>query len=110
MKNLKILIVFALIGVIPGCSPNESQEDCLEKILTEFEMVEYQGQEIGCNFFLELYTFLNKDYYVLNSYCADLISYPTDCDGNRLCENGEGLACNAFYDFAERVGIVGITE
>ena len=73
-------------------------------------MVEFTDQELGCKLFLELYEYNNKQYFLLGNHCADIISYPTDCDGNKLCESGENSECNKFYADANRIGIVGIEK
>lgn len=39
-----------------------------------------------------------------------MITYPMDCNGNKLCENGEDSDCKGFHENAERIGVVGIRE
>ena len=108
-----ILIIFSLgcSNHVIECTEAECIEiECVEDILEQNDMVAYQGQEIGCKFFLELYYYQNKQYFLLGNHCADLISYPRDCEGNTLCENGYDSKCRKFYEQAKRIGIVGISE
>ena len=94
-----------------SCSTDENTElDCISSKLEELDMVEFAGQDLGCKFFLELYEYKNKQYFLLGNHCADIISYPTDCDGNKLCESGEDSACRKFYTNANRIGIVGVEK
>jgi len=108
MRNFK-LFIFLISGLIISCSKNDEIElNCLNAMLSDSDMTEYQGQEIGCNFFLELYHYDQKQYYLLGNHCTGLISYPTDCEGNRLCENRDDNKCRRFYKKAVRIGIVGV--
>ena len=110
MKSLKLLISILMIFVT-SCSKNETiKSNCKESTLEEFNMVEYNDQEIDCKFFLELFHHEKKEFFLLGNHCADMISYPTDCNGNTLCENGEDSECRKFYKSATRIGIIGIRE
>jgi len=106
------LIIFLIVIVTTSCSKYEEvDQDCLNETLEAFEMVPYTGQEIGCEFFLELYRFRNENYFLLGSHCADIDSFPFDCDGNRLCDgNGNRSKCNRFYENSTNLGIVGISK
>lgn len=73
-------------------------------------MAKYQGEEIGCKFFLSLYEYDNKQYFLLGNYCADMVSYLTGCYGKKLCENGEDKECKDFFENAKFIGIVGIKK
>lgn len=104
-----ILIVFLFMSF--GCDKEDEVScivDCKDAYLQRNGMVSYTGGETGCKSFIALYEFENKQYYLLGNNCADLVSYPTDCDGNKLCENGEDKACSNFYQNARFIGIVGI--
>lgn len=110
MKKCNLLIAILMFFLI-SCSENETIEfDCIETKLEQLEMVEFSGQDIGCKYFLELYNNNNKQYFLLGNHCADMISYPIDCNGNKLCKNGEDSKCRDFYKNANRIGIVGIEE
>jgi len=108
MKTFYLITAFAFI-LLSGCSKNE-KSDCIESVLNENNMIAYDDQEIGCKSFFELYEFQNKQFFLLNNYCADIISYPIDCDGNTLCENWEDTNCNNFYANAVKMEIIGIDE
>ena len=103
------IIIFILLFI--ACSKDETaNSDCIETMLSNNSMIEYTGQELECKFFLELYSYTNKQFFLLGNHCADLISYPIDCAGNTLCEDGENFICNNFYAKAERIGIIGIEQ
>jgi hypothetical protein len=110
MKIVKSIMVLSIL-FLNGCSKDDYlKSDCIETKLIELNMTKYNDQEIGCKCFLELYHFRNKQYFLLGNHCADMISYPIDCDGNKLCENGDNLECEIFYFTAKRIGIIGIEE
>lgn len=101
-------MAIAMILLI-GCSKDDYiKSDCIESMLIESNMIEYNGQEIGCKSFLELYHYKNRQFFLYGNHCADMWSYPVDCEGNKLCENGEDFKCRSFYNKAERIGIIGI--
>jgi hypothetical protein len=85
-------------------------DDCAEEYLVQNGMVRYQGEDVGCKFFLNLYEYQNKQYFLFGNHCADMISYPTDCDRNKLCETGVDTNCKDFYKNAKFIGIVGIKK
>jgi hypothetical protein len=110
IKCFKISIVIFLASIL-GCSQDDTiEQDCIGSLLENGDMVAYTGQEIGCNNFLTLYHFENKQYFLLDSYCANIVAYPVDCEGNTLCKNREDSKCKKFYNKAERIRIVGISE
>jgi hypothetical protein len=110
MNRLTLTIAFLIIFAM-SCSKDETLDlDCIERKLEEFNMVKFSGQEIGCEFFLDLYLYENEQYFLLGSHCVDMISYPIDCEGNSLCENGADPECKKFYKNSTRIGIVGIGE
>ncbi len=73
-------------------------------------MVKWEGQDIGCEFFLVLYEYRNKQYFVLDNHCADLISNPVDCNGNKICNDIQDFDCRNYYKESKRIGIVGIGD
>jgi len=110
MKKV-IVFSFFFFFLANACKKeDEIKINCIDQFLEQNEMVKFQGQEIGCKFFLALYEFKKKQYFRLGNHCADLISFPTDCDGNKLCENGEEEECRNFNENAKYIGIIGIKE
>ena len=107
-SNFTILMfIFLLIG----CSKEEAIiSDCIDTTLSEYNMIEFDGQDFGCKFFLELFHYDNKQFFVLGNHCADMISFPFDCAGNTICEDGEDAKCRDFYANAERIEIIGMEE
>ena len=106
-----ILMMLTMILTVSCTKDEEPETSCLNSKLEEFEMVEYTNQELECKSFLELFHYKNEEYFLLGNHCLDMISYPVDCDGNRLCEEeDESFKCDRFYDKAESMGIVGIED
>lgn len=109
MKPFSILLLIS-IPVFFGCSKEIGiDQDCMQEVIAKHEMVEYDGREIGCQSFLELYHYKNKQYFVLNNHCLDMIIYPVDCDGNRLCIEDD-FQCRRFWRKAELIEIIGISK
>ncbi len=104
----KLLPVFIALLLCASCDKETVTTDCLEQALTDFNMVSYTGQELGCNFFVHQYTFRNRQYYMLGNHCVDMTVSPVDCDGNELCDGNNQQACNRFFRRATNHGIVGI--
>ncbi|MEM9990220.1 MAG: hypothetical protein AAF738_00585 [Bacteroidota bacterium] len=105
MKLLK-LITILVIFLSMGCSKDETiKSDCIASMLSENNMIEYSGQELGCKSFLELFHHKNKQFFLLGNHCADIMTDPIDCEGNSLRRGYKN-----FYNKAERIGIVGIDE
>lgn len=104
------MIPILILLVAFACDKEKNiEKDCLKKILKQKGMIKYQGQELGCSSFLELYVFNEKKYFLKQNHCADLISNgPFDCDGNKLCEDYNSMDCINFREKAEFKGIVGI--
>jgi hypothetical protein len=110
MKKLTCIIAFTIILTL-GCKKNDDIDtDCVKSKIAESGMVVYDGQEIGCNFFLMLYNYEGEQYFLLGSNCADMISYPVDCNGNNLCDSYNSSNCNDFFDNAEFIKIIAIGE
>jgi len=109
MKIIRLFIALSVGVAVAGCTKDHIPEvGCTSSLLEALNMVRYRGQDIGCKLFVALYIHQGKQYFLLNSHCADMISYPTDCEGNQLCTNGEDTACRSFYEDAVWVGIVGV--
>ena len=110
MKVLNLVVVTLLFFLL-GCSKEEIQpSDCIASVLKENDMVEYTGQEIGCKFFFQLFDYENEQFFLLGNHCADMVSYPIDCEGNHLYEDLDSQAAIDFYANAEHIGIIGISE
>ncbi len=104
----KLLPIFIALLLCTSCDKEAVTTDCLEQALTDFNMVSYTGQELGCNFFVHQYTFRNKQYYMLDNYCVDMTVSPIDCDGNTICDGNNSLLCENFFSNAIYHGIVGV--
>lgn len=103
MRQGIILLIWMGI-LLSGClKVDKIKSECLNSLLTEMDMIEYNSQEIGCKYFLELYHFQNKQVFLLENHCVDMISEPFDCEENII-------SCDSFHDRAKRIGIVGIEK
>ena len=109
MKIFNTALAISIL-LLMGCSKDSLQSECVKSMLKKNDMVAYEGQDLGCHFFLELYEYNGKQYFLLGNHCADMIAYPTDCNGKKICESGQDAECLAFSQNAERIGIVGISE
>ncbi len=109
---MKLIYLIAIVScLLVGCAKEEPvNADCIESVLINHQMVAYTGQQIDCSFFLELYQYGNKQWFLLGNHCADMISYPFDCDGNLLCDDEASFRCEDFHENAERLRIVGISN
>jgi len=105
----KLLPIFIAIFLCTSCDKEETATvDCLEQMLTDLNMVPYNGQDFGCTFFVHQYTFQQKQYYLLDNYCADIAASPVDCEGNSICTGDDLPLCNAFFSNAIYHGVVGV--
>ena len=110
---MKAIHYFSLTAFAMLISCHETcyvEKDCIAKILQEYNMVPYDDQELGCNSFLVLYKFDGEQYFLVNNHCADMVSYPFDCTGNKLCEIDGSPKCLRFYETAEYIDIIGIAD
>lgn len=110
-KTVYYFILSTFLFISYGCDKNDEVtciSDCTKTYLEQNQMVSYKGEAIDCKYFLSLYEYQNKQYYVLGNHCADVASNPTDCSGKTLCESEDEKACSEFFKNAKYVGIVGI--
>jgi hypothetical protein len=105
------LILFTSSIIFFGCNKeNEVATNCITEILEQTDMVAFEGQDINCKLFLQLFELENKQYFLYQNNCADMISIPFDCDGNLLCGNYQDEVCLTFYENATLIEIVGVQE
>ena len=105
------LLSICFLSMFLGCRENcRVEKNCLLETLRELDMVPYHGQELGCNLHVVLYQLDGEQYFMLINHCADMVTYPFDCDGRKLCETAETPECVQFHESAQYVGIVGIRE
>lgn len=110
MKTIRLILCLCLF-TFWGCEKEEVVDSCIKDTLEEFEMVLYDGQEIGCHMTLSLFEYKKEDYFMLDNYCADMIAVPIiDCEGNQLCrpEDSE-TQCQDFYENAVFIKTIGIS-
>lgn len=108
-----IFFAFFLIStlLLAGCAHQDTdsgQLDCTEAFLAANDMIAYEGQDLGCSFFMSKYLYQDRVYFLLGNPCADMIAYPTDCENNRLCDDFDWTGCEDFFEEAVYLGIVGI--
>lgn len=107
MKNL-LFFAFCLMISLTSCKKQKIVDDCVADFLEQNEMIPYNDQEIGCQFFVTLHEYKNKQYFVLGNHCADMMLTVVDCEGNDLCASTR--KCNRFFEKNESLGIIGIRE
>jgi len=73
-------------------------------------MVEYTGQELDCQFYLEMIVFAGNQYFHFDSHCADVASNLQDCNGQEYCVEETSDLCSKIYELGENKGIVGFRE
>lgn len=103
-----LYLISVLLFALSACGKEDVKINCVEDVLEAQGMVPYQGQDIGCQFFLSLYEYEEEQYFLLGNSCAEIVVYPTDCNGDQLCNSTE--ECTDFYENARYIGIVGIEE
>lgn len=110
MKGLKLIIAVSII-LTASCKKEAAFEsDCIQAIIEGNGLVAYNGQDIGCKTFLMLYCFEGNQYFLSGNNYADMLSYPIDCDGNKLCETYDDMKCKEFFANAEFIKIIGFKK
>jgi hypothetical protein len=106
----KIYLLMFTISLVMACEKDHAnlEKDCIEKVLKERGMVRYKNQEIGSRPFLHLYYFNESQYFEYDNPCADMLTYPFDCNGIKLCEDYTSFDCLNFRRSARYMGVVGI--
>jgi hypothetical protein len=97
------------IGCDPGPDP-VGGERCVDQMLARHGMEPYmEGMSLDCRDFLEEYNLNGYYYYVLQNHCKDMALAPVGCDSTFFCNTDLATdSCSNFFQWAERVGIVGI--
>ncbi len=107
LRNILFLVCLLFLF---GCSKEELPSPaCTETLLEQLDMIPYDGQEIGCGFFLELYLFENQYYYLLGNPCIDMVQYPVDCQGDPDPAQVSGAWYLDFFESAQNLGVIGFT-
>jgi hypothetical protein len=97
MKNI---LIFLALFIFISCHKNKTEEiqnGCIEQVLKDNGMVRYNGEDIGCHFFLVLLKANGNQYFQMDCHCADMRVYPFDCNGN--------IANTVDADFRQIIGI-----
>ena len=101
MKYLSVLAVIILF-IVSCTKTNHLEDNCINQQLDEYNMIAFEGQDIGCKLHLMLYTYQEAQYFALGSHCVDMVLVLKDCAGNDVPES--------HYDNAEYVEIIGFEE
>ena len=107
--QLLIVPLFLLIILTASCE-KETLDNCQSHLIQLFDMKPYHGENIECEFFLDLYSFNGDDYGVLNSKCADIVPTVINCEGENICQNHQSNDCRQFWDLAKFQRIIGIEK
>ena len=102
---MKLGFILVISCIWFSCSFSESvSPDCIDAKLRDYNMVEYEGQDLGCKSFLVLYRLNSVQYFKYDNNCADIAYTYVSCEGDTLYSEWP-----AFEKESNRVGIVGIT-
>jgi len=85
-------------------------QGCIAEKLEEIGYVAYDSQTSeGCEAYLLLHEYQDKQYFSFELTCADLVNIVfVDCEGNLLCEDRNDEACIQFYAGKIDIDIVGV--
>ena len=105
MKN--ILVLFLLGFTLATCNKsNDLKSDCIDQILSDNDMIKYDGEIMAdCKFYLHLYDWDGDQYFIFDNPCMDMVLAIFDCEGNDLCKDDPN--CSNFFQNAELVGTIG---
>ena len=111
MNKIGFFLLLILTGVLLFSCKKETSldEGCISQFL-ESHNAKRANDVVGCEFFYALYEFEGKQYFVLGSHCADMITIPLDCSDNNYCKNKTEEMCSNFFNKALYKGVVGIRK
>ena len=111
MKNIYSLLFLAL-PLIFACKKTtiELRSVCVDQYLETQQLIKYDGQDIGCKFYVTLFELDGKQYFYSDNACADLLSIPEDCDRNPYCASIHAPELTFFFQNAVNKGIVGFKD
>jgi hypothetical protein len=106
----KICLLMFTINLMMACEKDHAdlEKDCIEKVLKARGMVRYKNQQIGCSLFLKLYSFNESQYFEYGNHCADMLTYPFDCNGTKPYEDYNSFDGLNFRTNARYLGVIGI--
>lgn len=111
MKKVIPLIVSTITAIsflFLSCT-KEDASPCIVKLLSDLDMKLYVGQDLECQWFLQLYTYEGHQYGSLGNHCVDMIAPMVfDCDGLNVCENTS--KCSDILGQGTYHGIIGISK
>ena len=113
MKSHTIWAVGILLLALAssGCTRfDDAEQACVDRYMEKFNLQWYHGQGLDCKDVLALSEYKGQLYFTLSNNCADMIIYPFDCDGNKICLDGDDPVCKDFWANAKSFGIIGVSE
>ena len=108
MKYLPLTLLFLFCLSACRHDPPELTFSCVDQYIQDHQLIKYTGQELGCNFYVRVYTLDGKEYFGEDNPCADMIAIPSDCEGQPYCTSADDPALQYFYQHAEAKNIIGI--
>lgn len=106
LETSRIVFITILALGLLSCNKEDRLIDCTDKKMKEYNLLPYNGEELDCDYILELYVFNNQQYFHLYNPCLFVGTYPVDCSGEVACGEGQ-ISCSNFYERAEYQGIIG---
>jgi hypothetical protein len=83
---LRLTNIFCVLGIATfmACSHMTAVEkqDCLDHLEMAKGFKPYNGEALGCRFFIDQYECNGELLFALNCHCADIIYKVIDCDNN----------------------------
>ena len=75
----------------------ETESDCYSSYLQIHNLIPYTDQNIGCNFYVNLFEYENELYFQSEHPCLLMMALPiTDCEGNDICTEESEIDCDHF--------------
>ena len=111
MFKMHFLFSFFIILCF-SCSKNEEQSDCIDRILSDYNMKPYKEGDIYCAS-LQLFEFENNHYFVYDLCTADIAWDPFDCNKVYYARtNGEfdTLKTIEIWKKSKKLGIIGVSK
>ena len=104
MKYLFLFSAFLLTVISCKKEPIGYGSTCEGALITQLEMVPYEGERLGCKFFLMKYVNGEDEKFAIGNNCIDMIFILLDCNGQPAFESDSEMT--QFMKDASYLGII----